>query len=381
MNRRQALFAATGAVCLPAASAAEGASLEWLRTADIGGWPLLRAVAGGREGSWIVDTGASQHAVDSAWAAPMALQRLGDTGLTTITGARTVRQLALPALHAGPLEWPAMPALEVDLSAYQALTGVALAGILGMPLFAGGPLLLDLAAGRLQPGRGISLAAAAPLTLDLGLPVVQLSLGARAPEPFLLDTGNPGAVVVFAHRAAELLAQRALPRLKVREPGGSIEVAYALLDTLRFAGQHLEQVPLVLEAGASARRGEHFDRLSGSLGMALFEGGAIALDPAGGSLRATFATDPLPGGFGFTLRADSSGPLVQAVVDGGPAARAAVTPADRLVAIDGAAASELHPAEVWTRLRPLTRVVLGWQRSGRVRDTPLARERFFPRLG
>jgi hypothetical protein len=383
VKRRHALLATLGAFGSGAAwPAAAGAPLELLRTADIGGWPVLRATIGAREAAWIVDTGASTHAVDARWVASLQLEELAPARLTTITGSRTVRRRLLPAWQAGALDWPASPAVEIDLGPYEALTGVAIGGILGLPLWAGGALVLDLAGRRMASMQAASLDAAVtvPLAFDGGLPVVQLAMGTRAPEPFLLDSGNPGALVVFARRAAELLAQAALPRLRVQEPGGSVEVAHALLDTLQFAGRRLEQVPLALEIGARARRGAHFDRLSGSLGMALFEDGALALDPRAGVLHMRLAPMPLPGGFGFTLRARRGAAQVQAVIDGGPAARAGIAPEDALLALDGAPIADASPADVWSRLRAREQVRLRWQRGGRAQEAQLARERFFPRL-
>lgn len=384
MNRRQALLAAFGPLGAGVAWPAEdGAPLQLLRTADIGGWPVLRAAIGAREGAWIVDTGASTHAVDAGWASSMQFEELAPTRLTTVTGSRTVRRRLLPAWQAGALDGPASPAVEIDLGPYEALTGVAIAGILGMPLWAGGALVLDLAGRRMARMQAASLDAAftTRLAFDQGLPVVHLAMGTRAPEPFLLDSGNPGALVLFARRAAELLAQAALPRLRVQEPGGSVEVAHALLDTLHFAGRRLEQVPLALEIGARARGGAHFDRLSGSVGMALFEDGALALDPRAGLLHVRLAPIPLPGGFGFTLSAQRGAAQVQSVIDGGPAARAGIAPADVLLALDGAPIAGASPAEVWSRLRALEQVRLRWQRGGRAQEARLARERFFPRLG
>ena len=366
-----------------AAPAADSAALALLRTDDIGAWATLDAAAGEHRGRWIVDTGASRHVVDTRWADAAGLERRGSTRVTTVTGSRSVPLRALPALQAGALQWPASDALDVDLRGYAALTGVAVAGIVGIPLLAGRAVLLDVARGRLLASGDASAAAAAlalqmPLALDDDLPVIDVALGARPPERFLLDTGNPGALVVFAHRAAELLRGVDLPRLRVTEPGGGIDVAYALLDGITVAGRRLPQIPVVLEAGAAARRGRHFDRLAGSVGLALFD--ALFVDAAAGLCRATPAPMPLPGGYGFTLRRGADAPVVHAVVDTGPAARAGVAPGDVLLAIDGAGVDGGRPGDVWTRLQPLAHAELRWRRDAAERVTPLARERFFPRL-
>jgi hypothetical protein len=387
MDRRQVLRAGLGllAPAAAAAFAAPAAPLVILRTGDLGGWAVLSARAGSHEGLWVIDTGATSHVVDPAWARAAGLASAGRTRLTTITGTHSVALRELPPLQAGDLRWPGAKALELDLAPYRALTGVALAGVLGMPLWDDGRVLsLNLAQGRLEGDEAPPPAEALELDLrfDDRLPVVELSLGGRASESFLLDTGNPGALVVFAHRAAGLLGQTgSLPRLRVQElGGGTVEVSYALLDHLLLGGRRIEQVPVVLETGASARRGAHFDRLAGSLGTALFENGVLRLAPRAGRLAAGLAPQPLPGGFGFALGATDEGPRARQVIESSPAARAGVRPSDLLIAIDDVVLASRRPADVWALLRQAERARLRWQRGERSFDAALARERFFPPL-
>mgnify|MGYP002623632501 CR=1 FL=1 len=382
MDRRQAIIASASVFGPPPVRAASTAVIGHLPTADHGGWPTLAMQMADREGLWLIDTGASEHAIDARVAEALKLSAVGRRELTTVTGTKWVREFALPALRSGTFEWGAATALEIDLRAYEALTGVALVGILGMPLWARAPWSIDFAAGRLATTGPLLTASAeaAPLTIDHGLPVVQMSLGAGPPEPFLLDTGNPGALVVFPRRAAELLARSRLPRLRVDEIGGSVQIALGLLDSVEMAGQRLEQVPVVLAESAAARQGQHFDRLSGSVGAAMFDGGRLDLDAPSRRWRAIVSPMPMPGGFGFTLRSGASAPTVRAVIDGGPAAAAQVRPGDELIEVESATTAGMTPAQVWTMLRHVGRAAMRWRREGTVRQATLARERFFPRL-
>ena len=97
-----------------------------------------------------------------------------------------------------------------------------------------------------------------------------MALLARADE-FVFDTGNAGALLLFARRAESLLAGAPpLPETAVRELGGVVRARLARIDRVSAPGWVARQVPAALETGAAARRGLHFDRLAGSLVVALF---------------------------------------------------------------------------------------------------------------
>ena len=223
-----------------------------------------------------------------------------------------------------------------------------------------------------------------PLRWEQGLPVVSLALGARSAEGFVFDTGNAGALVLFARRAEALHAEAgALPQTTVRELGGSVQAGFARIERLAAPGWAAAQVPAALESGSAARRGHHFDRLAGSLGTALFEPGAVTLDGPGERLIVELPglpdPPPLPGGFGFRLEG-GSWLRIGAVIDGGPAAAAGLQAGDAVQAIDGADARAWSPAQAWAALAGREQAVLQLFRDGRSRRVELRRERFFPLL-
>ena len=183
------------------------------------------------------------------------------------------------------------------------------------------PASISPPASCIGPSRPLTArrSAVLPLRWDQGLPVVSLALGTRAADEFVFDTGNAGAMLLFARRAESLLAAAPpLPETAVRELGGVVRRAWHGWSACA-PGWVARQVPAALETGSAARRGLHFDRLAGSLGVALFEPGAVTLDGPGGRLVVELPglpePPPLPGGFGFRLQAGHA-LAVSAVFDG-----------------------------------------------------------------
>jgi hypothetical protein len=192
---------------------------------------------------------------------------------------------------------------------------------------------------------------------------------------------------VFARRAQALLDEGgSLPELTLRELGGSVRVRYARLDRWSAPGWRAREVPAALEAGTTARRGGHFDRLAGSIGNALFESGAVTLDGPGSRLLVELPglpePAPLPGGFGFVLtRRHGTALAVGAVIDGGPAATAGVGPGDALHAIDGSDVRTGTPAQAWNLLARRDAADFEFAaRDAAPRRVRLERQRFFPLL-
>ena len=259
--------------------------LQLLRTGDIGGLPAVEIALDGRPTRWLVDSGATTALIAPALAAALGLARLAPVRVATAGGVQTRERFALPDLPVLGAAGAGSPAVAVDLDSVFGDAGGALDGLLGAPWLRTVATRFDYAGGELRwspTAEPSSNAAVLPLRWDEGLPVVSLALGARPAEGFLFDTGNAGALVVFARRARALLDEAgALPEMTVRELGGSVHVRYARVERLSAPGWRAREVPAALEAGTNARRGGHFDRLAGSLGNALFESGAVTLDGRG----------------------------------------------------------------------------------------------------
>ena len=394
LRRREAMALAVGALGTALATRLgaqdpAGTRLHRQHTGDLGALIAVDAQLGGRPWRCLVDSGASIAVVSPAVAAAQRLPVRERTRVATVGGVVELERVELPPLDIAGQRIEGLQALVLDVAQQLGDAGAGIGGLLGAPLLRERVTRLDLAGGRLHWGREIDPAAGAvwPLRWDRGLPVIELRLGDRDPAPFLFDTGNAGALVVFARHASRLMgdnrgANQELPRVTMAELGGPVTVHQALLQTLTAPGYTAHDVPVVFEAGPAARRGAHFDRLAGSAGLALFAAGAVTLDGPGGRLVVEQpglpAVPALPGGFGFALRSMvGAPPEVSAVFAGGPAARAGVQPGQRLRAIDDQALDGVGAGEVWRRLAGAASARFDF--DGLAAPRTLARERFFVR--
>ncbi|MEO7855066.1 MAG: aspartyl protease family protein, partial [Rubrivivax sp.] len=375
------------------ASSAGEMPLQLLRTGDIGGLPWVELELAGMPTRWLIDSGATTALISPALAAQLGLPKLSSVRVAMAGGAQTVERFTLPPLPhfgaAGPAE---ASAVALDPGVLLGLGDSPLHGVLGAAWLRHGATTFDFARARLSWGPAPSPASASaalglPLRWDAGLPTVSLAIGARAADSFLLDTGNAGALVVFAQRAQALLAEASgLPATTVHEPGGNVEARFARIDRLSAPGVAWRQVPAALESGAAARRGGHFDRLAGSLGVALFEAGSLTIDGPGERLWIDLAglpePSPLPGGFGLRLAQQAGGGLrIGALIDGGPAAAAGVEVGDSVVGIDAADVERWPVAQAWQAMAHRPQVTLVLRRAGGARrQLVLRRAPFFPLL-
>lgn len=378
LRRRRLLAAAITLPALRAAPAREQAAADLLRlpTGDLGALVAIDARLGGAPWRCLIDSGASNAVVSPRVVREQRLQVIDRQRVATAGGVMQLERVALPPLEVGALRLAADSALVLDLGAQLGDVGAGLDGLIGAPSLRERVTRFDLAAARVSWPDSAQAGTAWPLRWDQGLPVVRLALGERESAPFLFDTGNAGALVVFARHAAGLAGTQQLPRTTMQELGGAVTVHQALLERLSAPGYAARDVPVAFEAGTGARRGAHFDRLAGSAGLALFAAGAVTLDGPGGRLFVELPglpdPAPLPGGFGFALGAALA---VSAVFDGGPAARAGVRPGQRLRRLD-----EREPAgaaEVWRSLQG--RDSARFEFDALAAPVTLARERFFVR--
>ena len=399
MQRRTALKLVAGACGIGCGAVARAraavlpdagtTALHLLRTGDIGGLPAIDIVLDGRPTRWLVDSGATTALVSPALAARLALPRLSPARVATVGGVQTLDRYRLPALPVlGLREGPSVVAM--DLEPVLGAAGASLDGLLGAPWLRERVTTFDFAGRRLSwagaSGATPKHASALALQWDAGLPVLRLAIGPREPERFLLDTGNAGALVIFAAHANGLLAgTAALPETMVQELGGPVTARYARIERLSAPGFAAAEVPAAFESGGAARRGGHFDRLAGSLGVALFEAGAITLDGPGARLVVDVpglpTLPPLPGGFGFGLARRAERLNVGAVLGGGPAAAAGVEAGDALLSLEGQDTRAWSPAQAWQALVGREQAVFELQRGGSApRKITLARASFFPLL-
>jgi hypothetical protein len=381
LSRRELLVAATGAVAAGAASAQPdelaSAPLHRLPTGDLGALVAVDAQLRGTPLRCLIDSGASSAVISPRVARELRLEVIDRRRVATAGGVMQLERVALPGLEIGALRLAADSALVLDLGAQLGDAGAGIDGLIGAPSLRERITRFDLAGGRVSwHARAEARGAVWPLRWDQGLPVVNLALGDREDATFLFDTGNAGALVVFARHAAGLAGTQQVPRTTMQELGGAVSVHQALLERLSAPGYAARDVPVVFEAGTQARRGAHFDRLAGSAGLALFAAGAVTLDGPVGRLIVELPglpePAPLPGGFGFGLGA---GAVVNAVFEGGPAARAGVRPGQRLRRLDEREVATATQA--WQALQGRDSARFGF--DGLAAPVTLARERFFAR--
>jgi len=388
VDRRTAIACLAAGTTLALPTRAQAAvPLLWRHTGDIGALALIDATLHARPWRVLLDTGASSAVVSPALTRDLGLTLIDRVRVATLGGVQQADRVRLNELRIGDAPVAEATALMLDLALLlgPALEGVD--GLVGMPALRGAACLFDFAQRRLQLGAEAAAAMkdmqGLPLRIEAGLPVIDLRLGDREPAPFLFDTGNAGALVVFEHHARRLLAQApTLPQTTVRELGGAVTAQYALIDRLDGPGFTAREVPAAFESGARARRGGHFDRLAGSVGSALFRSARVGLDSRASPLwhidRATLPT--LAGGFGFALDG-SRPPQVAAVIDGGPAARAGLALGSRLISVQGQSTDRLAAHDVWRALDGLDDAQFEWSRAeASPQHMALRRERFFPAL-
>jgi hypothetical protein len=371
------------------ASAEVSAPLHRLHTGDLGALAAVDARLGGLPWRCLVDSGASIALVSPAFAARLGLRVVERSRVATAGGPLQLDRVELPPLEVAGRRVDAPQALVLDLERQLGDVGAAVDGLIGAPALRRRVTRLELASAKVhwdlsaQRPTAAQARAVWPLRWEGGLPVIDLALGDRAPAPFLFDTGNAGSLVVFARHAARLMeGAQGLPTVTMLELGGRVSVHQVLVERLHAPGYLARDVPAAFESGGGARRGAHFDRLAGSVGLALFSDGAVTLDGPGGRLIVELPNLPevprLPGGFGLALRSQAGqAPVVAAVFEGGPAARAGVRPGRRLLALDGQDVSSWRASEVWRLLYGVERASFGFDALPAAVE--LARERFFER--
>lgn len=392
LRRRGCLAALAGAALVPwvrpARAVGVALPLHRLRTGDIGGLIGVSLELEGRLGIWLIDSGSTNHVIDAAYARRRRFPIDSAVWLASAGGRQRVLRVRLPALRlpTGEQLEGVDQALSVDLQPLRDVAGPQVLGVLGMPLLAGRITRFDLALDQIlldAPSTAASVDVIdVPLKLDSGLAVASVALSAGIEGEVLVDTGNAGAMTVFAHAAEGIVQDRSLPMLESRELGGVVSVAYARIEDFALGRFHRRELPLVLERGVRARRGGHFDRLLGSLGNAVFEGSSFDLDLAASRLRlypGPLAGAAMPGGFGFAVAPRGDHLVLDRVLEGGPAAQAGLQPGDTVRSADGRTVSAA-PAVLWAHLHERDDALFDMERDGAKWRVRLARSTFYPSL-
>ncbi|MGF1547463.1 MAG: aspartyl protease family protein [Thiotrichales bacterium] len=378
--------AQTPARPLPRVTAPEQVTtaLEWLRTGDIGGLLLVAATLGGQPTTWLLDTGAGAHVIDSALAARLALPTQAQRRTVAIGGEQSARQVVLPTLCLQSFCTENAAAVALDLTGYRSQTGREIHGILGVPLLRTAEVRIDLKKPALTLNAYPSATPSAdPPTWPQGLPTLELTLDDQIQFRVIVDTGNAGALLLFSefvNRTRLLRSDHPLPQLTRTELGGDASVHLGRFATVSGAGWTRTEVGAALETPhrrTSPLSGRGFN---GSAGTALFDHATLVLDHRNGSVQvlAETPTAPVPGGFGLVLDPSADAIAVSHVLPASPAAQNGIQAGDRLHAIDGL--SVATTAEVWRALAGRTHARFRFERAGQGFEVALERAWFLPQL-
>jgi hypothetical protein len=238
-----------------------------------------------------------------------------------------------------------------------------------VPFLDGVLLDLDLRDGVARFARGDASdcpagSSALTLTRHRTLPVITLAAG----EAYVLDTGNPAALV----RVEASAADAATPGLAL--PGGH---RLTLLARATIGVQTRSAVPVVrIAAPALVKR---FDgRLRGLAGTAFIDGARWRLDLARNQLCVEAVSVTTPGGFGLALERRGAELRLAAVLAGSPAAQAGLREGDLVTRWPGGDTSR-PLAELWSSVQGREEIALGV--GDPARDVTLRRALFAPPAG
>jgi len=235
--------------------------------------------------TFLIDSGAQNVVLDSRVAKQLGLVEEGALevrGAARIGGLRVAR---LPQLRIGDAELDDLVVSTLDLGT--TLGSIHIDGILGYPFFAAALVELDMAHGTMRfgpPGSFAPAGARVALDVDREIPEAMVRLDERVEAPFLVDTGNSGALLLygpFAERHPELVP-RTGPLTGNYGVGGFNRSYGARLGAISVGSIALAQrdVEVVM-----ATDGAFADRVdAGNLGFGVLRNFVMTFDLAGGTL-------------------------------------------------------------------------------------------------
>jgi hypothetical protein len=368
-RRLAALVLCAAALCGAARADSGRMPLARVALGEIGGWIALDVELGGQRGRWLIDTGASRNLVSPALALRLGLQPRGSVIADTVLGPVRGGEVSLPALRLGGFERPGQTALAMELSSLVGEAADGIDGVLGVPFLDGVQLDLDLRDWVATFARGDASGCPAgsselTLTRHRTLPVITLAAG----EAYVLDTGNPAALV----RVEASAADAATPGLAL--PGGH---RLTLLPRATIGAQIRSAVPVVRVAAPALVKS--FDgRLRGLAGTAFIDGARWRLDLARDQLCVEAVSVDTPGGFGLALVRRGIELRVSTVLAGSPAAQAGLREGDVVTRWPGGDTGRPLSA-LWSSVQGREEIVVGVGEP--VREVTLRRALFAPPAG
>jgi hypothetical protein len=373
-RRLAALLFCAAALCGAARADSGRVPLTRVSLGEIGGWIALDVELGGQRGRWLIDTGASRNLVSPALARRLGLLARGSVVADTVLGPVQGGEVNLPALHLGGFERAGQTALAMELASLLGAAADGIDGVLGVPFLDGVQLDLDLRdwVATFAPGNASDCPAgssALALARHRTLPVITLAVGEPAVrETYVLDTGNPAALVRIEASAADA----ATPGLAL--PGGH---RLTLLPRATIGAQTRTAVP-VLRVAAPALVKSFGGRLRGLAGTAFIDGARWRLELARDQLCVEAASVATPGGFGLALERRGAELRLSTMLAGGPAALAGLREGEVVTRWPGGDTGR-PLAELWSSVQGRDEIVVGVGEP--VREVTLRRALFAPPAG
>jgi len=357
----------------PGGAFAAGTQSAALRIDLRDGRVFVAARIEGQSVTLLVDP-AGANALSPAVATKLGLAR--DPSVAAAPGVVTVRA---PTLELGGYTLRDQPFHLLELQRWREFEPVPVDGVLGPESFAEVVLTLDYAARLMTltapaafraPERAVRL----PLRFVERLPLVRASVDGRSGDfaiepaaraPLVLHGGfvdEHDLLKVYDHRHEGVVGWG---------PGGE-ERGYATrIGAFEWGGLRAPQVVTILRDAARPLPGGR--RLDGSIGGRLLARFTVSIDFVGGALllepNAALATPDAHDRSGMWINLDGDDLLIAALTPNGPGARSQLQAHDRIVAVDGVAATQLTLAGLrqrLTELPPGTRVRITARRDGKV---------------
>lgn len=319
------------------------------------------AIDGGEPRPFILDTGATGTVVDIAAAEVKPEAELGAITLKGAGGEVEAGLVKLDSLALGDARLLNATVTRADLAPLRGMMGADIVGVLGYDFLGHFIVKVDYGNSRVtfyEPASFTEPAGVAfvPADTTTGHPVVEMSVGGHRGR-FVVDLGNPGPIIFEGGYVAEhdLInqAEAKLPALMKGAGGPKVTRAYSVRMGDAEIGPYKLAGPVVVlpaEEGTVSLCGEGlvgnvgWDVMSRFIFYVDYPGGRLGLIPSA-RFDAPFDYDRT----GLLLEYAGDRYVVKEVASSSPAA-SLLAPGDRVVGIDGKAASEVPLAE-WARLR------------------------------
>jgi predicted aspartyl protease len=214
--------------------------------------------------NFLVDTGAVPSVVHQRLARTLNLRGASEV-ISVVNENRSVERVALPLIRIGPLDFPTVSAVVVDLTPIESRLGIRLDAIIGLDVLGGQNFTIDYRQRKLLIGIAGVAGQAVPfeLQMEAGAPfvVVHSEMNSQSVR-LLLDTGSDGLTLFAAHMHERMPFFEKTIAGKDVNASGEYAVQHVRISDLRLGGitQGKPQAAMISSAASALR---DFDGLLG----------------------------------------------------------------------------------------------------------------------